>query len=99
MRRLVIKVGTSTLTGGTRKLSGARMVELARQISSLFEQGWAPVLVSSGAIAAGREALGHPDLPRHIPKKQMLAAIGQPRLMGMYEQFFGILSGKLPRCC
>ena len=42
------------------------------------------VLVSSGAIAAGREALGYPELPKYIPKKQMLAAVGQPRLMARY---------------
>jgi len=48
------------------------------------------VLVSSGAIAAGREALGFPAFPPHLPAKQMLAAIGQPRLMAIYEQFFGI---------
>lgn len=48
------------------------------------------VLVSSGAIAAGREKLNFPQLPKVIPAKQMLAAIGQPRLMAFYEQIFGL---------
>jgi glutamate 5-kinase len=47
-------------------------------------------LVSSGAIAAGREELGFPTLPKQLPAKQMLAAVGQPRLMAMYEQYFAI---------
>jgi len=46
------------------------------------------VLVSSGAIAAGRELLGQPDLPTGIPVKQMLAAVGQPSLMNRYESLF-----------
>ena len=46
-------------------------------------------LVSSGAIAAGRGKLNFPQLPKNLPAKQMLAAIGQPRLMALYEQIFG----------
>ena len=49
-------------------------------------------MVSSGAIAAGRERLGFPQLPKDIPAKQMLAAIGQPRLMAIYEQLFSLYS-------
>jgi glutamate 5-kinase len=90
--RIVVKVGTSTLTGGARQLSHPRMVDLVRQVISLRESGCQVVLVSSGAIAAGREVLGYPDLPKFIPKKQMLAAVGQPRLMTLYSQFFGIYS-------
>ncbi len=48
------------------------------------------ILVSSGAIAAGRERLAFPQLPKDIPAKQMLAAVGQPRLMAIYEQLFGL---------
>ncbi len=88
--RIVIKFGTSTLTAGTRNLSSPRMVDLARQASMLVDQGVQVALVSSGAIAAGREALGHPSLPGVIQAKQMLAAVGQPRLMGLYEQYFAI---------
>jgi len=89
-QRIVVKLGTSTLTAGGKKLSAPRMVDLARQVAGLLAGGSQVVLVSSGAIAAGREVLGYPSLPKHLPAKQMLAAVGQPRLMTLYEQVFGI---------
>lgn len=89
-QRIVVKVGTSTLTAGSKKLNPAQMVDLARQCSALRSQKVQLILVSSGAMAAGREELGYPALPKGVPAKQMLAAVGQPRLMAMYEQFFGI---------
>lgn len=92
--RIVVKLGTSTLTAGTPHLSPARMVELVRQVAQLHGEGRRVVLVSSGAIAAGRERLAFPRLPKEIPAKQMLAAVGQPRLMALYEQLFDIY--KLP---
>ena len=91
-QRLVIKLGTSTLTAGTPRLSLPRMVDFVRQISILHARGKDIVLVSSGAIAAGRERLDFPQLPKDIPAKQMLAAIGQPRLMAIYEQLFSLYS-------
>jgi glutamate 5-kinase len=87
---IVVKLGTSTLTAGGSSLSPARMVELVRQIAKLQGEGRNVVLVSSGAIAAGRERLAFPDLPKEIPAKQMLAAVGQPRLMALYQQLFEI---------
>ncbi len=88
--RIVIKLGTSTLTGGTPYLARPVLIEYARQMSQLLAEGHQLVLVSSGAIAAGRERLGFPDLPKDIPAKQMLAAVGQSRLMSIYEQIFGL---------
>lgn len=88
-RRIAIKIGTSTLTGGTPHLNDKCMAELARQMANLMEAGERLILVSSGAIAAGRELLSHPDLPAGIPAKQMLAAVGQPKLMNRYELLFG----------
>lgn len=88
--RLVIKLGTSTLTAGTARLSPARMVDLVRQVARLHSEGCEIVLVTSGAIAAGRERLSYPQLPKDIPIKQMLAAVGQPRLMALYEQLFDL---------
>ncbi len=87
---LVVKLGTSTLTAGTASLSPARMLELVRQVVQLHNQSCRVVLVSSGAMAAGRERLAFPRLPRDIPAKQMLSAVGQPRLMALYEQLFDI---------
>lgn len=87
---MVVKVGTSTLTQGTYHLAYPHIVELARQIQDIRQQGWQVVLVSSGAIAAGREALQFPQIEKHLPAKQMLAAVGQPRLMAVYEQIFSL---------
>jgi glutamate 5-kinase len=89
--RMVIKLGTSVLTAGSDRLSRPFMVDLARQVARLREQGVQVILVSSGAIAAGWERLGFP--PRkagNVPLKQMLAAVGQSRLMHLYEQMFEI---------
>jgi len=86
--RIVIKLGTSTLTAGTQLLSPPRLADLVRQIAALRAASHAVVLVSSGAMASGREALGFPSLPKDIPAKQMLAAVGQPRLMALYAELF-----------
>src|SRR5512134_1807586 len=88
--RIVVKLGTSTLTAGTPRLSPPRIIELVRQMATLHSSGRDVLLVSSGAIAAGREWLNFPQLPKDIPIKQMLAAVGQPRLMALYEQLFGL---------
>lgn len=88
--RIVIKLGTSTLTAGTNRLSLPRMIDLVRQMAQLHHSGCEVILVTSGAMAVGRERLGFPNLPKDIPAKQMLAAIGQPRLMALYEQLFGL---------
>ena len=89
-QRIVIKLGTSTLTAGTARLSPPRIIELVRQMVELHRVGRDVLLVTSGAIAAGREWLDTPQLTKDIPIKQMLAAVGQPRLMALYEQLFGL---------
>jgi glutamate 5-kinase len=66
------------------------MVELARQCAALHKNGHNIILCTSGAIAAGRERLGFPDLPPTVSNKQMLAAVGQSRLMLEWERFFEI---------
>jgi glutamate 5-kinase len=88
-RRIIIKLGTSTLTTGTEKLSSPHLIELVRQIADLRVRGYQVIVISSGAMAAGREKLDFPDLPKFVPSKQMLSAIGQPRLMALYSQLFG----------
>lgn len=90
MKRIVVKVGTSTLTGGEVHLDLARMVDLVRQIAALSTAGHQVALVTSGGIAAGREAMAYPDLAHFLPAKQMLAAVGQPRLMAIYTQLFSL---------
>jgi len=86
--RIVIKLGTSTLTAETARISPPRLVDLVRQMAQLHASGQDILVVSSGAIAAGREGLDYPRLPKDIPAKQMLAAVGQPRLMALYGQLF-----------
>lgn len=89
-QRIVIKVGTSTLTGGTNHLNRQRMLELVQQLAKLHAQNHEVILVSSGAQAAGRERLGFPDLGKSLPAKQMLAAVGQGRLVHHYSELFDI---------
>jgi glutamate 5-kinase len=94
-KRIVIKLGTSTLTGGTPNLSPPRIVDIIRQIAHIHADGREIILVSSGAMAAGREALDFPQLPKQIPAKQMLAAVGQPRLINLYAQLFDLYGLKV----
>ena len=89
-KNIVIKFGTSTLTQGTNHLSRPHMVELVRQVAHAHSLGCEIIMVSSGAIAAGRERLNFPELPKYVPSKQMLAAVGQTFLMDVYTQLFNI---------
>ena len=89
-RRIVVKLGTSVLTEGTKRLSRRRMLEIARQVALLHDEGHQVVIVSSGAIAAGREALNYPELDRSVAAKQMLAAVGQVRLIQLYTELFSL---------
>lgn len=97
-KRIVVKLGTSVLTGGSPRLDRAGMVEVARQCAQLHLQGCDVIIVTSGAIAAGREQLGHPSLPPTVSSKQMLAAVGQCRLMRVWEglfEIYGLVIGQM----
>jgi glutamate 5-kinase len=94
-KTVIIKLGTSVLTGGTLALDRAHMVELVRQCADLRLKGHHVVLVSSGAIAAGREYLGYPDLSHTIACKQLLAAVGQSQLIQTWESLFAIYGMKI----
>ncbi len=89
-KRIVVKLGTSVLTGGTPQLDRAHIVELVRQCAMLHEAGQEVIIVTSGAIAVGRARLGFPELPNTVAAKQMYAAVGQIRLMLVWEMFFEI---------
>ena len=89
-KTLVIKLGTSVLTQGTRALNRAHMLEIVRQCALAHEVGHRVIIVTSGAIAAGREHLGYPDLPPTMASRQLLAAVGQSRLIQLWEQLFSI---------
>jgi glutamate 5-kinase len=97
-RRPVLKFGTSTLTAGTEGLSLAKLADLVEQVSTLHAAGLQPVLVSSGAVAVGRQLLTPAPARKDLPYKQVLAAVGQSRLMHLYDQFFafhGIISAQV----
>lgn len=86
--RLVIKLGTNLLTGGTGRLDPDTMTHLVGQVAKLHQQGHEIILVSSGAIAAGRDKLRLKRDRKDIPFRQVLAAVGQGCLMHTYEQLF-----------
>lgn len=88
IKRIVIKVGSSILASTERGLHYNVFSQLAKEISDLKRQGYEIALVSSGAIAAGMEKLGLKSRPISITQKQATAAIGQTRLMNIYEKFF-----------
>ncbi|MBS6516798.1 MAG: glutamate 5-kinase [Clostridium sp.] len=88
-KRIVIKIGSSSLTHPeTGDLNMRKIEKLVRIISDLRGEGREVVLVSSGAIAAGRQALGFADRPKEIAQKQAFAAVGQARLMMVYQKLF-----------
>ena len=88
-RRIVIKIGSSSLTHKeTGDLNLTKIERLDRVISDLKGAGKQVVLVSSGAIAAGRQALGHRTRPVTLAEKQAFAAVGQARLMMVYQRIF-----------
>ncbi len=88
VRRVVVKVGSSTLASVEKGLHDEIFSSLAQEISELKRQGYEFVLVSSGAIAAGMEKLGYKTRPQSITHKQATAAVGQSRLMNIYENHF-----------
>ena len=88
-KRIVIKVGTSTLVyPETKKLNLSRIDHLIRNISDLHNAGKEIIFMSSGAIAAGIGKMGLPGKPDTVAENQALAAIGQGVLMHIYEKFF-----------
>jgi glutamate 5-kinase len=87
-KRLVVKVGTNTLTNGADSLCRPVMLDVVRQVAQLLDRGHQVALVTSGAIVAGREALHVARDAKDIPFKQVLAAVGQARLMQIWDQLF-----------
>lgn len=89
MKRLVVKVGTSTLTYETGKTNIRRMMKLCSVLADLHNSGMDIVLVTSGAIGVGVGKLGLSGKPKDIPGRQAAACVGQCELMFMYDKFFG----------
>ena len=88
-KRVVVKIGSSSLTHEeTGKLDFGKMEQLVRQLSDLRNRGMDVCLVSSGAIAVGRSAMGIHERPTDISMKQACAAVGQAKLMMVYQKLF-----------
>ena len=88
-KRIVVKVGTSTLTHDSGKLNLKLIDKLACVLSNILNQGKEISLVASGAVGWGRGKLGMSQKPKSIPEKQAAAAVGQGILLHMYEKMFG----------
>ncbi len=98
VRRIVVKVGSQVLTDGRGRLWPPVFFLLGGQIAELMEEQKEVIVVSSGAIAGGRSVLGFRSGRASIPEKQALAAVGQTRLMGFYQQaleFHGRRAGQV----
>jgi glutamate 5-kinase len=88
IKKVVIKVGTSTLTYANGNLNLVKMENIVRQIADLHNRGLEVILVTSGAIGTGASALGYKERPKTIPEKQACAAVGQVTLIHMYQKLF-----------
>ena len=88
VKTVVIKIGSAVLTTPDEGISSERIQHLATEMASFMARGIKVVLVSSGAIAVGRETMGMTRRMEGIPEKQAAAAVGQPRLMALYDTFF-----------
>lgn len=88
-RRLVVKIGSSTLTTADGRPDYAYLGVLAEQVAAVRAAGWQPVIVSSGAIACGLEALGIEERPTDMPSLQAAASVGQGALSAAYAEAFG----------
>lgn len=87
-KRLVVKIGSSTLTTSASSIDYDYMADLTRQIASLKREGWQVVIVSSGAIACGLGRLGMTTRPTDMPTLQAAASVGQSELAGAYAESF-----------
>ena len=96
-KKLVLKIGTSTLTGGTKLISRGKVEDIGRQILALRDR-YDIVLVSSGAIATAKQYINIKDAGRIVESKQAMAAIGQPLLMRIYNEIFGDFGIRTAQC-
>ena len=87
-KRIVIKVGTSTLTHRTGMLNIRRVEQLVKTLADIQNSGHEVILVSSGAIGLGMGKLGLRERPKDTPGKQACAAVGQCELMYLYDNLF-----------
>jgi glutamate 5-kinase len=95
VKRVVIKIGSSVLTNEYGELSEGMFDEIAREVSGIKSKGIEPIIVSSGAIAAGMKKLRLSEKPKNISMKQAIAACGQSTLIWYYEKAFSDFGEKV----
>ena len=88
-KRIIIKVGTSTLTHRTGRMNMRRVEKLVKTMADIQNSGKELILVSSGAMGLGMARMGLKERPQDTPTKQACAAVGQCELMYMYDKHFG----------
>jgi glutamate 5-kinase len=95
VRRVVVKIGTRVLARKTGRPDTRCMRNLARELAAMQKSGHEVLVVTSGAIGAGMEALGMTKRPERLPDLQMAAAVGQTKLMSCYDRIFSELGCKI----
>ena len=94
-RRVVLKLGTRVVAHGDGRVALARLFAAVEAAAALAERGREVLIVSSGAVGLGKDALGFDQVPSELRQRQACAAVGQTRLMGLYEEGFS----RLGRVC
>lgn len=96
-KKVVLKIGTSTLTAGTGKISRGKIEDVARQIVELRNE-YDIVIVSSGAIATARQFVNITGWDTAVASKQAMSAIGQPKLIQIYNEVFSDFNLRIAQC-
>ena len=96
-KKIVLKIGTSTLTAGSNRISYGKIEDIARQLILLKDE-YEIVLVSSGAIAAAKQFININGHNTDVDSKQAMSAIGQPKLMRIYDEIFESFDLKVAQC-
>lgn len=96
-KKLVLKIGSSTLTNGTKLISRGKVEDIGRQILELHDE-YDIILVSSGAVAAAKQRINIIDPGKLVETKQAMAAIGQPLLMRIYNEIFSDFGIRTAQC-
>ncbi|MFV1885048.1 MAG: glutamate 5-kinase [Balneola sp.] len=95
--KIVIKIGSSTLTAGTDRISRGKIEDIARQLVLLKNQ-YDFIVVSSGAIATAKQFITISGWENAVASKQAMSAIGQPKLMQLYSEVFGDFNLRIAQC-
>lgn len=96
-QKIVVKIGSSTLTAGSNRISRGKLEDIARQLVAL-KDSYNIILVSSGAIATAKQFVNIQGWENAVASKQAMSAIGQPKLMQLYSEVFGDFDLRIAQC-